>query len=1011
MNLLDSLLDALVRLDGDALVMHVGEKPYVVTTSAAMNEFRGPLAWGQVELSSRVLTPEAVLGMLGQILPLPERHALEEYGAVEHEIHSYNTTGRFTVIAARGGDDVWLELRRHQVAPEAAVGAAAPAPTETTEAEVATPVASTVPDAPTGAIEEVEDFRSAPASREEPAPIVTTDVEHVEEPVPFVAPVVEQVEVPAPFVASHVEHVDEPAPFVPADVEQVEEPAPVDVPPAHMDAPEPFEIPASHFEEPMPVDVPAVHFEDTALAEAVQEYAEEPAAFELDVDEPSPLEPVHVEPDEPSIAEPFYLHADEPASIEYVSPPEDEPVIPVESSFEFEAPLSKVAAIEIEEEDDEDVELTFGLTSPSMTEAVAPHADEARDAPFEIVHEVSQHAPTDDDVDALLAASAAALLQSGPATHAPADIGDGLLPTIDEAPELGFAFDLESALAAAAAIGHAEPEPFISREELELSIALHGAPLAPDADAIAAEPEPQPDLAEPLAPALEPEPEIELAAEIEEEQVPSDPFADLESGAIARETIDIIPPPQPEPSPAVAETEPQPVAAAAESPSAAAEPEAVHVVERETPPIPAVTFDTQPPQPEPVPVVAEAEPQPVTLAQDPAVERAVVLPLSRRATRHEPPTTTAPHASPVFSIDELLRVAAARGASTVYIVAQSRPMVRADGEINVLEIGPGTPLAEADIDRLMLDMAPAAAREAWQRGQTAEWMCDFDDVGRVRCMTFRDHRGPGLIFRMIPPQAISADQLGLTPEVQALCAQSDGLVLITGPRASGKSTLMASFVDLINRTRSDHVVTIESQIGFVHESRRSFISQREVREGESVASGVRGALREDPDVLFISDLRSAEIASAAVEAAESGRLVVASLPAASTVAAVDRMLELLPAGRRSQAQASLAASLRGVVAQVLVRRIRGGRVAAREVLLNTAAVASLIQEAKTAQLPLAIESGRRHGMMPLNDALAAFVRDGTVHVTEAYRKAFDKQALLTALRRDGIDTSFAEKLA
>ena len=123
------------------------------------------------------------------------------------------------------------------------------------------------------------------------------------------------------------------------------------------------------------------------------------------------------------------------------------------------------------------------------------------------------------------------------------------------------------------------------------------------------------------------------------------------------------------------------------------------------------------------------------------------------------------------------------------------------------------------------------------------------------------------------------------------------------------------------------------------------------------------------------------------------------------------MLELLPGGRRAQAQAALAASLRGVVAQVLVRRVRGGRVAAREVLLNTAAVASLIQEAKTAQLPLAIESGRRHGMMPLNDALAGFVRDGTVHVTEAYRKAFDKQALLTALRRDGIDTSFAEKLA
>jgi twitching motility protein PilT len=348
----------------------------------------------------------------------------------------------------------------------------------------------------------------------------------------------------------------------------------------------------------------------------------------------------------------------------------------------------------------------------------------------------------------------------------------------------------------------------------------------------------------------------------------------------------------------------------------------------------------------------------------------------------------------------------------VYIVAQSKPMVRAYGEISPLEIGSGAPLSEAEVNRLALEFAPPAARDAWRRGASAEWTCEVGDVGRVRCLTFRDHRGPGLIFRMIPPKAVSAEQLGLTPAVQALCNQSDGLVLVTGPRASGQSTLMSAFVDLINRTRGDHVITIESQLGFVHESRRSFVSQREVRGGgDAVVSAVRSALREDPDVLLIEDVRSAEVASMALEAAESGRLIFASLPAASTVAAIDRLLELFPPDRRVQAQSSLANALRGVVAQVLLRRSRGGRVAVREVLLNTPPVARLIEEGEIVQLPLAMASGRRHGMMPLNDALTAFVRDGTVHVAEAYLKAFDKEGLLATLKRDGVDTSFAERLA
>ena len=357
---------------------------------------------------------------------------------------------------------------------------------------------------------------------------------------------------------------------------------------------------------------------------------------------------------------------------------------------------------------------------------------------------------------------------------------------------------------------------------------------------------------------------------------------------------------------------------------------------------------------------------------DPA-RPSVVVPMSRSTARGE--GAAVPYTpSEDAALMQTLRAAAARGASTVYVVAQSKPMIRIDGEIGPLESEPT--LTAADVDRLVMELAPPRRRDALLNGPV-EWLCDVPEIGRVRCLTFRDHRGPGVLFRMFPPRAISADQLGLTPEVQALCQQSDGLVLVAGARASGKSTLLNAFVDLINRTRSDHVITIESQIGFVHESRRSFISQRESRgDSELAATYARAALREDPDVMMIEDLKSAELVSAALEAAESGRLVIASVPAASTIGAIERLIELFPADRRARARASLATALRGVIAQVLLRRVTGGRAAAREILLNTPAVSQLVLEGKMFQLPVALDSGRRHGMVPLTDSLAAHVREG-----------------------------------
>jgi twitching motility protein PilT len=359
-------------------------------------------------------------------------------------------------------------------------------------------------------------------------------------------------------------------------------------------------------------------------------------------------------------------------------------------------------------------------------------------------------------------------------------------------------------------------------------------------------------------------------------------------------------------------------------------------------------------------------------------------------------------------LDRLLRLAAARGAEALYLFSQAKPSIRVDGELSVLDSEPT--LGPSDVDALLLEVAPDRRHNDVDEG--TEWIVDVPEIGRIRCVSFRDHRGPGGVFRMIPARAISAEQLGLSREIQALCAEPEGLLLVVGPRSSGKSMLLAAFVDLINRTRGDHVITLENRITVVHESRSSVISQREVRgHTEQLLAALRAALRESPDVIVIEDLRGGDVVAEALEAAASGHLVIGTLSAHSASSALERIVDQAPAERRPKIQALLAESLRGVVAQVLLRKTGGGRAAARELLLNSSSVAQLIADGKLAQLPLALEGGRRLGMVPLADALVAFVQSGVVEVREAYRKAPDRAGLLKSLKREGIDTSFVERLA
>ena len=387
---------------------------------------------------------------------------------------------------------------------------------------------------------------------------------------------------------------------------------------------------------------------------------------------------------------------------------------------------------------------------------------------------------------------------------------------------------------------------------------------------------------------------------------------------------------------------------------------------------------------------------------------AVVLPMSRNPIRAEP--SPAPASDALSGLERLLRTAAARGASTLYLSSDARPSVRVDGQLQGLD---GEPVhTSSDVISLLLTLMPERSHESLRTGATTEWICDIEDVGRVRCMSFSDHRGPGGVFRLMPNRIVSVEQLGLPRDVQSLAIEPEGLVLIVGPRSSGKRTLISALVDLINRLRRDHVITVEREVNIVHERGSSFVSQREVRGGDDeVLAAARAALREDPDVLVLGQIRTGPLMNLALEAAASGHLIIGGFWAHNAAESIDRILDLYGPESARQVQLALADTLRGVVAQVLLPKVGGGRIAAREVLLNTAAVASVIAEGKTSQLPMAIEGGRRSGMVPLIDALAAYVENGVVDIREAYRHVADRPAFVATLKRHGVDTSAVERLA
>lgn len=406
-------------------------------------------------------------------------------------------------------------------------------------------------------------------------------------------------------------------------------------------------------------------------------------------------------------------------------------------------------------------------------------------------------------------------------------------------------------------------------------------------------------------------------------------------------------------------------------------------------------------------VTADDEDVQVTFAEAPVLDPpmlAPVVPLDRRRVHREPQVEPAQAQAP--GPDHVLRLARARGASRVYLQTGARPAVRVDGAIERLD---AMPVMDAgQVDALLRLLAPERSAEALRAPEAGEWTTEVDGIGRVRCVAFRDQAGPGGVIELLPARVATVEQLGVTADVLRLISAGDGLVVVAGPRSSGKRTLSAAFVDHLARTRRGHIITVEREIAVVQASARGVVSQREAPPGSDPCDVVRAALREDPDVLVLEDVRTPELLLLALDAAAPGRLVICTSTARSASAAIDRLLDLARPADRGRVQLALAHVLRGVVAQALVAKTGGGRVAARELLLNTPAVASLLAEGRTSQIPAMVAS-RDQGMVPMNDALAGLVTSGLVGAGEACAVATDRAGLLAQLGQRGIDVSSLEQ--
>ena len=407
---------------------------------------------------------------------------------------------------------------------------------------------------------------------------------------------------------------------------------------------------------------------------------------------------------------------------------------------------------------------------------------------------------------------------------------------------------------------------------------------------------------------------------------------------------------------------------------------------------------------------------PVAAAQERAAGTAQARETSSAVGGQETMRTSEPQASGKFvakyreaEIDKLLRLLVEKRGSDLHLSSGEHPVFRIDGDIRKMTEFPVTQPAEAE--RLLMEILPERHRKEFEEDYDTDLAYEIPGLARFRVNIFLDRKGMGGVFRVIPSKTITVEDLKLSPAIQNLCYLNKGLVLVTGPTGSGKSTTLCALVDLINRTRECHIITLEDPIEFVHENKKSLINQREVGSHTmSFKNALRAALREDPDVVLVGEMRDLETISIAIETAETGHLVFGTLHTSTAASTVDRVIEQFPPDRQEQIRIMLSESLKGIISQTLCKKIGGGRVAALEVLLGIPAVSNLIREAKTFQLPSIIQTNRKLGMVLLNDALMELVNKKIVEPKEAYIKSMDKLDMISQLKRDGHSTAFLDEI-
>ena len=339
-------------------------------------------------------------------------------------------------------------------------------------------------------------------------------------------------------------------------------------------------------------------------------------------------------------------------------------------------------------------------------------------------------------------------------------------------------------------------------------------------------------------------------------------------------------------------------------------------------------------------------------------------------------------------IDTLLRIVVDKKASDLHLAVGSPPIVRVDGDLQRLK---WRTLTEEEYEKLIAPIAPEKLLKEWRETGDADFAYSMGKIARFRVNLFRQEHGSGAVLRMIPPRVLSIEELGLPPLVANVARVSRGLVLVTGPTGSGKSTTLAALLDWINRTRASHIVTIEDPVEFIHTPQKSLISHRELGfDTPTFAGALKAALREDPDVVLVGELRDLETMSMALQAAETGLLVFGTLHTNSAAKAVDRLIDSFPAEEQEQVRTVLAEVLKSVVSQVLLKKKGGGRVPAFEVLRGSSALSNSIREGKMNMISTLIQTGRTAGMVGMDQYLVDLVLAATVDADEAFEKALDK---------------------